>query len=81
MSTESIELDVQKSFNRFGVPLAGCSIKIIGGVNGGYGVKHLSNTFFKQSAQAVLIEPDPEDIGKFMVSAVFKTPPRSPIYE
>lgn len=73
---DSLEIKIQDSFQRFGVPLQDRSVQIIAGVRGGYGVTHLCNTLFKKGAEAVLQERDPVESDKFMISAVF--PSESP---
>lgn len=68
-------MHAQRSFNRFGMDLEGRSIKIVGNVRPGYAEKHLTGIFMREKAEAVLIERDPDNVGKFLVSALF--PPSS----
>ena len=70
---ESLEIKIQESFHRFGVPLGDRSIKIFGGVHPGYGVKTLCNKLFEQGAEAVLQERDPVKTDQLLVSAVFRS--------
>lgn len=71
MDQEQLNMHIQESFQRLGVPLQGRKVSGLSGVNPGYTLRHLTNTHFKNGAEAVLQEPDPQAKDCLRVFAVF----------
>lgn len=71
MDQDALNQHIKASFDRLGVALKGRRITGLGNVECGYTLTHITNTHFKNGAEAVLQEPDPESEGRMRVFAVF----------